>query len=332
MTKKRIRKVYIDSNVWLSLYSYSKTDLDSFRQIKDLIGKKIDLLVPVQTRDEVFRNREKKFKDSFGKFEFPQITFPIYCKFYEQYVDIKKKYDSLKKEFDEWSDEIESDVINGTIYADKLISEVFQKIAFIEHNKELIARAKERFERGNPPGKNCSYGDAINWECLLETVPMFEDLYFISEDSDYCSPLDENKMNSFLNNEWKEIKHSDIHFFSSLKEFLKDCSDEMNKENSEESQKDSLINDLINSESFNETHRIIEALNGFSSFSDDQVYRLCFAVLSNNQVEWILTDSDIRSFYAKALKKEFNEINIGTIIDYVAEVHGKKPVSEEEDD
>ena len=51
-------------------------------------------------------------------------------------------------------------------------------------------------------------GDAINWEILLQSVPNDEDLHIISDDGDFYSVIDDEKLNSFLENEWKEKKNS----------------------------------------------------------------------------------------------------------------------------
>lgn len=51
-----------------------------------------------------------------------------------------------------------------------------------------------------------SYGDAVNWECLLENIPDGEDLYFISDDKDYYSEFCKDKFNIYLTTEWESIK------------------------------------------------------------------------------------------------------------------------------
>ena len=65
----------------------------------------------------------------------------------------------------------------------------FDGLEFISSSEELVNRAIVRFNTGNPPGKDRKYGDAINWETLLESVPCGEDLFFISADKDYASIL-----------------------------------------------------------------------------------------------------------------------------------------------
>ena len=55
-----------------------------------------------------------------------------------------------------------------------------------------------RARLGNPPGKNETVGDAMNWETLLITVPDGTALYLVSEDKDYRSHLSEGVFNEFL--------------------------------------------------------------------------------------------------------------------------------------
>ena len=66
---------------------------------------------------------------------------------------------------------------------------------------------------GNPPGKDNKYGDAVNWECLLDNVPNGEDLYFISADKDYRSLIHHENMNPFLIKEWKIKKFKYLFLF-----------------------------------------------------------------------------------------------------------------------
>ena len=68
--------------------------------------------------------------------------------------------------------------------------------------------AAMRSRLGNPPGKNESVGDAVNWETLLSTVADGTALYLVSEDKDYRSPLSENVFNEFLLDEWQTKKKS----------------------------------------------------------------------------------------------------------------------------
>lgn len=73
----------------------------------------------------------------------------------------------------------------------------FDGLEFISSSEELVNRAIVRFNTGNPPGKDRKYGDAINWETLLESVPCGEDLCFISADKDYASIFDDKQFHPF---------------------------------------------------------------------------------------------------------------------------------------
>ncbi len=48
-------------------------------------------------------------------------------------------------------------------------------------------------ERGNPPGKRNSSGDALSWESLLAVVPSGTALNLITGDSDFQNPLDTDR-------------------------------------------------------------------------------------------------------------------------------------------
>ncbi len=119
-------------------------------------------------------------------------------------------------------DAITTQIKSKSLKADKLINEIFSISKPIDITEVVFSRAKRRFDIGNPPGKNNSYGDAINWETLLETVPESENLYFIARDKDYISAIDINDFSSFLRDEWKTKKKSDIIYYDFLSKFLKD--------------------------------------------------------------------------------------------------------------
>ena len=59
-----MKNLFIDSNIWLSLYHFSNDDLAQFMKLKDLIGVDFNILLPEQVVDEVNRNRENKIKDA----------------------------------------------------------------------------------------------------------------------------------------------------------------------------------------------------------------------------------------------------------------------------
>lgn len=55
-----MKYVFIDTNVWLSLYHFTNDDLSQFEKLKDMLGESINLIIPQQVYNEIIRNREAK--------------------------------------------------------------------------------------------------------------------------------------------------------------------------------------------------------------------------------------------------------------------------------
>lgn len=81
-----MKNLFIDSNIWLSLYHFTSDDLTQFEKLKDFLDKDIRLWIPHQVYDEVLRNREAKIQDAFKKFEFSKIQYPVFCRQYDEYT------------------------------------------------------------------------------------------------------------------------------------------------------------------------------------------------------------------------------------------------------
>lgn len=79
-------------------------------------------------------------------------------------------------------------------------------------------------------------------------------------------------------------------------DYLEEASKDIEKE------KNNLIAQLEISNSFTTTHSIIKDLNDFGEWSNDDVERLCKIAHENTQVNWILKDEDIKSFYIQIIK------------------------------
>lgn len=299
MANKRTKNLFIDSNVWLSLFHYSSDDLEQFSKLKGLLGKQIQLYITEQVHNEVYRNRENKIKDALDKFERFDLTFPVFFKNYDEYDEFRRKYDDLKGAHKAWLKKVKNDIANRNTPADNVINEFFSAVSILPTTQEIVQNGITRYDIGNPPGKDKKYGDAINWETLLINVPSGEDLYFISSDKDYASIFDEKQFHPFLEKEWKDKKGSKIIFFKSLVDFLK-----MHVQDIElhaESYKDELIEELRFSRSFAHTHKIVADLNEYSEWSNRQIEDMCAAAVKNNQVGWLLGDDDVYLFYKQLL-------------------------------
>ena len=68
--------------------------------------------------------------------------------------------------------------------------------------------------------------------------------------------------------------------------------------------KDSLISALENSRSFANTHTIIKDLKKYHTWDEDEKDTLFNAAINNQQIRWIVSDSDVQDFYAQLLSGE----------------------------
>jgi len=290
--------VFIDSNIWLSLYSFSSDDLSQFMKLKDLIGRDITIWLPEQVCHEVGRNRENKIKDTMNRFESWKFEIPNIVKGYSQYEDLLQKVNTLKEVHKNLITQIKHDSSLKSLQADKAISEIFELCTKVSTTEDIINSAYFRYNIGNPPGKDSKYGDAVNWLSLLQAVPNGEDLFFIGADGDFQSILDKDKFNQFLLDEWKEHKNSDLFFFKSLTEFFSRHLKEIQLKNEliADTEKNSLISDLESSGCFSRTHSIVGQLSKFNAWTEEQKQRILGAVEDNPQVGRISGDDDIVSF------------------------------------
>lgn len=293
-----MKNLFIDSNIWLSLYHFTNDDLVQFSKLKDMVNKSIRLFIPQQVYDEIARNREAKLKDALKAFDIKTFRFPAFCKGYPEFDTVKSAYNSFMNQVNTWKKTINADIETHHLPADETIMQIFETVELISC-QDYVDKAYMRYRIGNPPGKDNKYGDAINWECLLANVPNGEDLYFISADKDYCSELDDERIKDFLRLEWRRVKGSKIHYYKNLVPFLTENISDIKLET--EAEKQNLIDQLSNSGSFQRTHAIIAMLKMFSGWTEDQIEELCAIAEDNSQVSWILKDPDVFEFYSHVL-------------------------------
>ena len=89
MADRAIKNLFIDANVWLSLFHFSSDDLEQFSKLQALIGTDIVLYIPEQISHEVYRNRENKIKDALDKLIFAMKHQPIKIMDYPYKLTIK---------------------------------------------------------------------------------------------------------------------------------------------------------------------------------------------------------------------------------------------------
>jgi predicted nucleic acid-binding protein len=325
--------LFIDTNVFLSFYHLTSDDLEELRKLTVLIEKgKITLFLPEQIVDEFRRNREIKIADAIKRLKDQKLNlqFPQLCKDYEEYPKLRELQKEYEKHHADLLKRIAEDVDNNSLKADEIIDGLCEKALSIETTDELVSKARLRMDIGNPPGKNGSLGDAINWEALLDNVPDEEDLFLVADDRDYFSSLDENKPKEFLINEWGKIKQSDVTFYRRLSPFFKEHYPDIKL--ASELEKELLIKSLCGSSNFANTHTVIAKLSKYSDFTTAQANEIAEAALANNQVRWIISDSDVFEFLSALADSHRGKITELTYEALSEKLKNAKPAEEDDND
>ncbi len=294
--------IFIDTNILLDLYHLSGPDLDELKKVIKLHQtSQIKIYLPKQVKDEFYRNRERVVKESIELFEKSKASssLPNMAKTHDRIPELR----GLQESFNQLVKDIKADVtlqaVESRLKADELIEVLFDQFKEESIDQEIILKAKDRQQIGNPPGKKDSLGDAINWEWLIVSVPELEDLNIVSGDGDFESVLTPGAVKDFLQREWRARKRSEIRLFKGLPELLKEyfpdikLSDEIDK-------KDAILK-LESSYNFAATHAAIAKLNKYDQFNENEQLRLVNAFIENQQVNWIVGDEDVFDFAKKLL-------------------------------
>lgn len=311
--------LFIDTNIYLSFYHFSNDDLEQLKKLIVAIKDgKIKVFLPEQVIEEFKRNRENKIADALKKFNEQKLPnqFPQFCKDYPEYRDLVNLFKNYELTKEKLFEKLLRDIKGRNLKADKIINKIFDISNTIKASASLIQEAKERFDFGNPPGKNGSYGDAINWISLLKKVPEKEDLHIIARDKDYVSSIDDKTISEFLSDEWREINNSEAYLYTSLSAFFELHFPDIKL--ASEMEKKFAILSLINSVNFASTHYAIAKLSKFTDFTDEEINELVYAAVSNNQINLILLDEDVKAFYTNLIKNKTGVIHPDTLMQFKA--------------
>jgi predicted nucleic acid-binding protein len=295
--------LFIDTNIFLSFFHLSSDDLQELKKLAVLVRtKKIVLHLTEQVTIEFRRNRALKIADALKRLHEQRTTFqfPQFCKDYEQYGLIRKSLKETQQALSTLLAKVEEDISYERLKADEIIKEIFDSVGPIATTEPILNAARKRIEIGNPPGKDNSLGDAINWEALLSVVPNNQDLVLVTDDKDYISPLNDSELNPFLLSEWSARKNSQIRFYRRLSAMLGDLFPDIKLET--ELEKEELIREFAASPNFASTHIAIAKLSKYSDFSTLQINEIVAAVITNSQISWIIADEDVSKFIANVIR------------------------------
>ncbi len=301
--------VFIDTNIFLNFYYFSKEELNSLKEIfKSNQSGGVKVILTEQVRNEFYRNRENKIAQALKAFRVNelQISMPYFMKEYEEFNKLSEGVRALQILKNALDDKVVKDIIEMNLKADKFMNDIFSDNEVIEIKEEIFVKAEKRHKLRNPPGKNDSMGDAINWEIILDRVPANEEIHIISNDGDYESKFNDKKLDSFLEKEWVTLKSSEIFFYKTLTDFTSRHFNGVSF--SFDTEKKALLIALASSPAFKVTHSIISELEKYENFSLNEVETVLDACVNNSQISWILDDKDIYEFIHKITYSKQSEI------------------------
>ena len=301
--------LFIDTNIYLSFYHFNKDDITELYKLHKMIeAREITLLITDQVINEYYRNREKKINDAIKQIRDIKQDFPRFIVDYKEYLELRDIYKNYSSKYEELMDKVATDISSNTLAADRIITDLITVAKQLNHQKVHLEKAKERISVGNPPGKNGSLGDAINWEILLDfAYDEYEEIHFVSIDKDYGSILDDNKINEYLEREWSNKVKNKLYYYDRLSSFFKKNYPVIEFNENIDRQID--VSKLCNSQNYRDTHKAISKLNTYVTFSTKDVTRILEALQNNSQINGIIEDHDIFWFYQTIWMKYIKDVN-----------------------
>jgi PIN domain len=320
-------QLFIDTNILLSFYSLNQEDLAELSKLSDLIAQKhITLLLTDQIIDEFNRNREQRIDGAIKSIRSQTFNpqFPQLCEDYPEVDRVRESLKHYEQAHAALMNQITIDIKAKNLKADRIIQSFFSLGKKLPAHSQILDRARFRMGVGNPPGKNNSLGDAINWECLLEAIPAGEDLFFVTGDKDYCSALNDDDFSDFLQTEWFSQKQTPIHFYKRLSGFCKEQFPEIALASVRD--KEFLIRDLVNSQSIGDTQKAIAKLTYYKEFTAAQVNTIVAAAIFNRQVVWSMEDDLVKSFLSTLVTNNSQYLDLESLT-HIRQLLGMEQVS-----
>ena len=295
--------LFVDTNIFLSLYAFTDNKIEELRKLVILIKSgQIKLHVTSVVNQEFNRNRDKKILESLGNFErfSAALSIPRFMDHHDEVKDLRELLKEVSSKHKTLLAKSKTEISSLELAADKLFREIRSAAGQGNITESMDKAAKLRLERSNPPGKDGSLGDRQNWEYLLKTVPEKQDLHIVSRDKDFSSPWGEHVPHSFLRMEWEAYKNSSLFLYPGLRAFAKAHFPDI--ELASEVPKKLALKKLETSKSFAQTHLAIAELTPLiSDFAAGEAVRAFKSLLANSEIRNIASDNDVEQFYGSLL-------------------------------
>lgn len=225
--------IFIDANQYLDLYRVTKGK----KLLHPLMEQRDYIFITVQVVEEVQRSKlqvtaaflTKQFEQlKVRGFDIPDHLFDISG---DTAAELRKKLHNI----DQRIKEINAALMDAAVQTlqrisrsedevSKALATLFDKV--VTHTPEETQHARERRERGNPPGKKADpLGDQLTWEQLLNHCKAKSKLWIISKDSDYCTKhCGKMFLNPFLYQDLMRLNQPplEVFCFDSIDEGIRD--------------------------------------------------------------------------------------------------------------
>jgi PIN domain len=204
---QRVALIYLDTNIYLEFYRSAKEPLSIFKEIEEYASR---IVITKQTVDEFFRNRVLLLGNAIKQIE--EWKAPVVRAMHTtDLVREMSEYDGIK-ELQNKVKSLTGKITNTLSHwkqtdADDPVLVQFRKIiekaTFYDLNFEIVQRARDRKDLGNPPtSDNKTMGDEVIWETLLSSLK--DDLIVVSRDKTFITH------SIFLRDEFKKISGREL--------------------------------------------------------------------------------------------------------------------------
>ncbi|WP_422509185.1 PIN domain-containing protein [Stenotrophomonas sp. GZD-301] len=363
--------VFIDTNVLLNFYSFTEDTSSDLETLTKLLSpEQINVHLPKQVEDEFWRNRESKIHTAVAEFNGakPPPGIPNHMRGTDTAKQYKEALDVAASARKKLAAHVLGLAVLEELEIDNRVQALFSTA--VRHNdcEASLCRAITRMHKGNPPGKPGNIGDRYNWEILLASVPD-ADLHIVTNDMDFTTLLGAvgkaYPPMPFLVKEWRaKAPGRNLYVYSTIQALLSYYEklvdqpvevpvqvqaaleevaaaapavpaaedDALAVDPELEEAKVKAINQLVHSDSFYTTHKAIAKLGKLIPLITVQDAEELFnAATDNQQISWIITDPDVRSFYVTILNMHFVDAESG-LVDLMIDLLGLQADEEIDDE
>jgi hypothetical protein len=209
--------LFIDANKYLDLYRTVNG-----KKLLTPLGEQADhIFVTQQVVEEVQRNKISVaaafLAKHFGELKLQTFNIPDHLcgtssgqgnSILRQMGEIVQRIRKVNEEVEALATSIMEQISRCQDEVSKALAPIFARA--VPHTADELQRARDRRERGNPPGKNDNrIGDQLTWEQILTHFRGKKKLYIISRDGDYGTVFEgKGFLNQFLYGELCRVSDS----------------------------------------------------------------------------------------------------------------------------